>query len=302
MRPVLTPGGRILATGTPYHEEDLWNYCEDSGGFHVIRYPACDEHYNHILWPERFTEDVLRNIAVEVGNSAFTTQYLCQSASSSGEVFQRDWFTIADKLPRDANNKLQIKELWWVWDTAVSAKTSADYTAGVLGGIANDGKAYIVNAIHGQWEPSQAKAEICKAYMDSVKTFGEAVQGALIEDTKEARVLKSWIDEDKELRSLSMILCSHEGLDKYSRAARIVPKCEAGNVCLLHNGWNEAFINELTRFTADGRHAHDDWVDAFSYLLSRIFGIYQKKTSNNQYLPRAFGVGRGGNRPNFIGN
>jgi hypothetical protein len=76
MRPVLTPGGRILATGTPYHEEDLWNYCEDSGGFHVIRYPACDEHYNHILWPERFTEDVLRNIAVEVGNSAFTTQYL----------------------------------------------------------------------------------------------------------------------------------------------------------------------------------------------------------------------------------
>lgn len=294
MRPVLTPGGRILATGTPYHEEDAWNYCEKEGGFNVIRYPACNDNFENILWPERFTIDVLHQIAEEVGSSAFTTQYLCKSSSSSGEVFQKEWFAITNELPKN-NDSYDIGDMWWTWDTAISQKTSADFTCGVLGGVSRDGKAIILDVVHGKFTPAQTKKEIVKAYRNSVKMFGDKVQGVLIEETKESHVWKAWIEEDKETRDIAVILCPHEGIDKYSRAARIVPKCESRSVLLYKGEWNDKLLSELSKFTADGRHAHDDLVDAFSYLLSRLYKIYNKKANNSQFLPGAFGRGNGGN-------
>jgi phage terminase large subunit-like protein len=96
------------------------------------------------------------------------------------------------------------------------------------------------------------------------------LRGILLEDTKEARVLKSWIDSDITTRDIPILLTPHHNMDKYARAAQIVPKCEAGNVKILESV-DKAFLHELLSFQRDGRHATDDWCDAFTYLLARLF-------------------------------
>lgn len=275
--PMLVPGtGQLLVIGTRYHEEDLYASLM-AGGLEALIYPAEDA-CGEILWPERFTRAALdaRRRPPLGSPGSYASQYLCRPLAATGEVFRRAWFPRVGDAP-------ELRDLWWSWDTAVSASAGADFTAGVLGGLGVDGHVYLLAVTRGQWEPYQAKARIIAAWEDSRARWGARVRGMLCEDTKDGRVLAAWLRESAG--QIPVLPTSPAGDGKATRAAVILPYCEAGRVRLVtpasptpplpgvDPGWADTLLAELVSFTRDGRHAHDDQLDALVYLLSRLFGL-----------------------------
>jgi len=266
--PMLVPEtGKLLVIGTRYHEDDLYASLL-AGGMEALLYPA-EDGAGKILWPERFSRTELdaRRRPPLGSESAYAAQYLCQPVSAAGEVFRGEWFETVDTIP-------PLLELWWAWDTAVSDDPSADYTAGVLGGLGADGNVYLLDIARGQWPPYQAKREIIAAWAGSKPLYPQ-MRGMLCEDTKEGRVLLAWLREGAP--DIPVVPTSPGGQDKATRADLVLPYCEAGRVKLRRGTWNEAFLTELKSFTRDMRHRHDDQVDALVYLLARLFNLSLKQ-------------------------
>ena len=264
LMPILVPGGVIRAVGTPYYDDDLYVTLEDVG-FTVKTFPAEDSAGN-IMWPGRFTRDVLDKIKEKIGIRRYTTQYLCKRVSITGAVFTENMFDVVNELP-------PLREVWWMWDTAISEKTSADYTVGILGGLGEDGYVYVLAVTRGKWAPATAKQRIKDAWDWSRRRYGELVRGMYVEDTKEGQVFKSWLAADEGTKSISVDTISHRGVDKYTRASRVLPMCEAGRIKLLKGSWNDDFTGELLSFTATRDHTHDDQVDAFVYLVTKLLDL-----------------------------
>lgn len=269
LRPMLVPEtGKMLIVGTRYHQDDLYGIFLRGGIRHAI-YPAEDEQ-GVILWPHRFTRESLEaNKTPPEGSAAsYATQYLCQPVNPAGEIFNREWFPI-DVSPDD------LTEVYWSWDTAVTAKTSADFTAGVLGGIGKDKDAYVLDVLRGQWEPGEAKRQILGAWNRARGVYGGRLRALLVEDSQAGRVIQAWIKESAP--QIPVLLVSPAGQDKATRANLIVPYCEARRVHVVEGAgvkpWVDIFLDELAMFTATKRHAHDDMVDALVYLVCRLFGL-----------------------------
>jgi predicted phage terminase large subunit-like protein len=284
--PMLVPKtGKLLVIGTRYHELDLYASLM-AGGMEALIYPAEDA-LGNILWPERFSREALdaRRRPPLGSEASYRMQYLCEAVAAMGEVFRAEWFPVEERLP-------ELRALYWIWDTAVSEKTAADFTAGVLGGLGVDGNIHLVDAQRGQWAPTEAKERVIQAYRRAQATWGRRLQGILVEDTKEGRVLQAWIREAAP--EIPVILISHEGVDKYTRAAKALPYCEAGQIRLLQGAWNSGLIAELVSFTPDGRHAHDDWTDAVVYLVAYLLGLTFRENLPPVVIPAqpAFGVAR----------
>lgn len=254
--PILVPDGRLIIVGTPYHELDLYTELE-SVGYRVVKYPAVQPD-GTLLWPERFTAAFLESKRRELGLAAFSSQYLVQPITPSGEIVKREWFSIIETCP-------PLVETWWAWDTALSEKTTADETAGVYGGKTADGDIIICNLTHAHIAPDKVQQTILQSALSQV------AHGVLLEDTKEARVWKAWMQQTPHAPPI--ILASHGGISKYARLAAVLPVIEAGRVKLLRGSWNNDFITQVCSFTPDGRHAHDDITDAMVYLLARLLNI-----------------------------
>jgi predicted phage terminase large subunit-like protein len=264
LMPILVPGGLIRAVGTPYYDDDLYVTLEDIG-FTVKTYPAEDAAGN-IMWPSRFTREVLDRIKEKIGVRRYTTQYLCKRVSITGAVFTENMFEVVNELP-------PLREVWWMWDTAISEKTSADYTVGILGGLGEDGYVYVLAVSRGKWAPATAKQRIQDAWEWSRRRYGELVRGMYAEETKEGEVFKAWLAADPATQAISVDLVSHKGVDKYTRASRVLPMCEAGRIKLLRAPWVDDFLGELLSFTATRDHTHDDQVDAFVYLVTKLLDL-----------------------------
>ena len=262
LMPMLIPGGKLLVIGSRYHEDDLYGQLM-RGGMKTLHYPAEDESGN-ILWPERFTREHLdAQATAPLGSLAsYTMQYLCRAISTHGEVFKREWFDIVPAAP-------VLRQVFWSWETAVTASKTADYTAGILGGIGEDGDVYILRAVRGQWNPTRAKTEIAAAWEQARAVHGSTCQAVLCEETKEGSVLQSWLRESNA--SIPLIMMPTEGKDKFTRASPVLPYCEGHRVKLVAGGWNDDLLTELVGFTQAMRHAHDDQVDALVYLLRRLY-------------------------------
>lgn len=267
--PMLVPNqSKLLVIGTRYHEEDLYSTLEQ-GGMETLLYPAekTKEGKRILLWPGRWTPEALdeRKVPPKGSDSSYAAQYLCTPVSARQLVFKEWMFEIvgAEEIPA-------IPELWWVWDGAVTKKTSADYTAGVLGGLGKENNlTYILNALRGQWEPGVAKQKIIQAFMLSRAVYGKAVRGILVEETKEGKVFRDWFRE--VAKEMPVILVPHGGLDKFTRASEVLPYCQAENVKFKEGPWVEDLLDELKAFTPDDSHTHDDWVDALVYLLKYLY-------------------------------
>lgn len=277
--PMLVPEtGRLLIIGTRYHEEDLYATLM-AGGMPAQIYPAEDA-AGHILWPKRFTRAALQaRRHPPLGSAAsYAAQYLCTPQHPAGEVFRRGWFPLLTGEPPS------LEEVWWAWDTAVGVTTTADYSAGLLGGRGADGLVYVLAVARGRWAPSTAKMQVIAAWDRARAHWGSRLRGALVEDTKEGRVLQAWLRESAA--HIPVVLVSPGGQDKATRAALIAPYCEAGRVLLCPGvdgtGWTDDLLSELAAFTPDGRHTHDDQVDALVYLTARLLGL----------TPRAHAPGR----------
>lgn len=128
----LEPGGAIVVTFTPWHEDDLGGRIlnsDEQNQYVQIEFPALDGS-GAALWPERFDEAALAELRKDVGERAFQALYMLQPAPEEGLIFK--WFPEHD----DPDN---VYAVLMPIDTAWTERSDSDYTAVTAWGLTPSG-------------------------------------------------------------------------------------------------------------------------------------------------------------------
>lgn len=242
-----------------------------------------------LLCPERFDQPYLQDLQSIAGGQtpqSYAAQYQQRPAPSTGNIFQRDWFTERwEELPAD---------LYMVqsWDCAFKDAKTSDPVAGHVWGY-KAGKFYLVDRIHDRMGlPATAAC---------IKTFWRRwprAMGKLIEAKANGPAVEQVLR--KEVPGL--ILIEPEG-GKLARANAIAPLAKAGNIVLpspsailrLNAGkpnqvaltyeWIDKMLEELVTFPES---RHDDDVDAMTQAI-----IFLHDHGAGSYLEAMRRVSRG---------
>lgn len=289
----LEPNGTIILIQTRWHQDDLAgrilasDFAEE---WTVISFPALATESDVLgrqpgdaLCPDRFDETALARIRRVLGNS-FYALYQQTPMPPEGDFFKRTWFEVLPALPAGP--------WWWVryWDFA-SSKDKGDYTAGVLMGLHQTHKFYVIADVqHGQWDSEERNAVIAQtAALDRI-TYGD------VHVWREREGGASGVDAAKAFVKMLRGYPAYAEVIRGSKEVRAEPlqaQAMVGNVKLLAGAWNKPFLDELAGFP----FAHDDQVDAASGAFRRLGALEQRagkysadeapSAGQAQYIPAA---------------
>ena len=178
------------------------------------------------------------------------------SITPRGNVFQAEWFKVV-KAPPDSVRR-------WVrhWDLAVSVRSSADFTAGALVGLAEDGVLCIADMRRFRSEWPDTRRQIVDVVREepgvTLAVEKVAFQLAAVQDLR----------RDPALVNTALVEVTPDR-DKLARAYAWSSRAEAGKVVLVDGPWVPGFINECVAFSGDGA-THDDQVDAVSGAVQAL--------------------------------
>jgi predicted phage terminase large subunit-like protein len=220
-----------------------------------------------LLCPDRIDDGEIAKLnGVEMTSQAFAGQYMQEPFSAKGEIFMREWFPIVEMPDPKDFAFFQITV-----DTAVSAKTSADFTVFLLSGLTRGYEVIHLDMTRGRWEPGEAVRRMGEFWMNWATRLKNKRIVVRIEDTDAAKVFRDWLRRIYPF--ISVVLISHGGVDKVVRARRVAPVCESNRVKLAKGPWNDVFIHEHLAFRGDMLHKHDDIVDTSSYAIATMLRI-----------------------------
>lgn len=206
-----------------------------------------------LLFPERFPAETVAQLKREKGSYAWAGQYQQRPAPREGGMFKRHWFEIVDAAPARGR---RIR----AWDFAAT-EGGGDFTAGVRVSLAEDGIFYVEHVARGQLSPHNVdRLLLSTASQDEVQV------SILIPQDPGASGKTDAAAKVKLLRGYDVRVKPVTG-SKEARARPAAAQAEAGNVKLVRDDWNEAFLEELCSFPAG---AHDDQVDAFADALTAL--------------------------------
>lgn len=180
---------------------------------------------------------------------------------AEGALFKREWFNVIDTAPDG---------LTWVraWDLAISKRDSADRTASVRVSADSFGNVYIADGIAGRWEWNEAREIIVSTAMTErhrIVVERVAFQLAAVQE----------LQADPRLIGVGIVpdLPHSEGTGesvKVERARVWQARAASGKVILIRGAWVSDWLDEVTAFTADMTHRHDDYVDATSAAVRHL--------------------------------
>ena len=271
----LEPGGAIILNGTRWHLDDptgrVLKYFKAIYGdrMAILKFPAIAEEDDPLgreigeaLWPERYPIEVLRDkeaLAIAGGNVyGWSALYQQNPLVHDGGLFKADYFKpLIDQCP-------EIVSKCRYWDLAMSGKTSADFTAGVMIGQGVDGHYYILDVKHKRvdW------GDLVKYMADVMLEDGASVQQGIEEKGYMSRAITD-LNQDYRLHGYA-IFGYPVDTDKFTRAAPLASKFAAGLVHVLNRGWTQEYIEELLLFRGDNSDVHDDQVDSSSGAWAMI--------------------------------
>lgn len=254
--PRLTPHGRVIIINTRWHHDDLTARLELQG-WPILHTPALDDE-DKSYWPEYWTAEKLRSRREEIGSREFETQYQGRPTADVGNILK--WFPTYDRLP-------ELRETIHRWDTAWSAKQTADFSACVSLGVGVDNNIYVLSG----WQDRLEVPELCEAMIALYEL--EKPDKIIVEQTASAeRVVKS-----VKARTMLPIFTEPvpKRMDKTARVNAASPYFEAGRVLFParyhrnYGPWVEELIEQAKQFPYA---QHDDWVDALVGGVLRLVG------------------------------
>jgi len=253
----LEPSGAIILMATRWHADDLTGRALQMSdeGWKRLRLPALAEdndplgrEYGAALWPDRFSREGLERVRTAIGAYDFAALYQQSPLPSGGGLFDATKIEVVDYVP-------ECKQVVRFYDLAVTAKKTSDYTVGLKLGITADERPVILDVYRAQRElPDVQEAIVQNAQIDGVE-----VQFRL-EAEKAGIVQLQFLHRDQRLRAYTFDAKAPEG-DKYTRAAPVAARVNAGRAMMVKAAWNRAFLDELAVFP---QGEHDDQVDALS--------------------------------------
>lgn len=282
----LEPGGAVILNATRWHLDDptgraLQRFRDIYGDKMVVLvFPAIaedDDPLNELLtrkpgdalWPERYPIDVLRLIERRSGPYSWNALYQQRPVPSEGGLFKRENFQRIRTLP-------EFDQVVRFWDLAMSAKTSADYTAGVKIGVTENGRIVIADVVHERKE----WGDVPELMAQTMLTDGPLCVQGIEEKGYMSRAVQD-LNADGRLRGYAVFGYPKE-VDKLTNALPFAAKVAAGLVYVLEDVWTDAFIEELCSFTGNGDET-DDQVDAAAGAWNMLAGGAAGLAGNIEY-------------------
>jgi predicted phage terminase large subunit-like protein len=211
--------------------------------------------------------EVLETTRAQMGERAFSAQYLQQPIPEEGGMFKRSWFRAAAHYPFDEPGAFILQS----WDTAMTSNDSSDWSACTTW-LVHDGNYYLMEVLRGRYRFPELK----KMVRRQIEAYDPA--HVLVEYKGSGISLVQELEADG-----IKIEPYRSNLEKDVRAGRASVAVEAGRVFLPQkmDPGTQAFLDEVLSFPG-GRH--DDQVDSMSQAInwwenrlqapSAMFGTY----------------------------
>lgn len=217
-----------------------------------------------LTFPEKWSVEELLAVRKEKGPSEFAAQYLIDPVPADTAYFPR---TKAVLRPRSEFPPLDT--LWNVMavDPAISQKKWADFSAIVVVGWDQDGKAWVTDIRRGKWAESETVAQIYDAY-ERVTHRGGHVASIGFEAIGFAKIFSRIFTAEGERRNFYLPVTKLErdtNAAKNTRIRALEPLWASGDVIFASDIPQLAeFLDEADRFRPDRESAHDDMLDALA--------------------------------------
>lgn len=209
-----------------------------------------------LLFPERFSDTVIARDEKAMTEYAIAGQWQQRPVPREGGLFKRHWFEgkIIGSAPTGTV---------WVrhWDLAATAKKTSARTAGVKLGRTPDGKFVVGHVVKTQSEGN----EVRKLIKATAESDGDSVKISLPQDPGQAGKVQA--QDMIAMLAGWVVKAEPETGDKVTRAEPFSAQCEAGNVYLVKDEWNESYLDELCLFPGG---QFKDQVDASSGAFGQL--------------------------------
>lgn len=261
--PRLDHGGQLIVVMTRWHKDDLAGWMMNSPGFedwHILSLPAervQDDGTRRILFPERFTPELLEKEKSRMGTANYNCVYLCDPAGEEGADFKASWIDSGryDRLPEHLTLFAGI-------DLAIGRRETNSRFAFCVIGMDKAGTAYILDAYRDRIsfsEQLKAAKRIFRLHSPRlIVVESNAYQAAFAESLR----------TDPETRRLP-IKTENTNDDKHARIRGMAPLFESGAIRLPRPetaGWVSQMEEELLHFP----HGTEDMLDALWLALRGV--------------------------------
>lgn len=268
----LEKGGAILLTMTRWHTHDLagellraMSESDSADQWEVLMLPGLAGHTHHPddprvpgapLWPDKYSRDFLERLR---GQNAYEFEALYQQSpkSAGGGLFDTTKIEIVDTSP-------PCRRVVRFYDLAVTAKASADFTAGLKLGVTDDERFVVLDV----WRAQKELPDVQEAIIQNARVDGAEVPIRL-EAEKAGIVQLQFLLRDARTRAYTIDAKPPKG-DKFTRAGPVATRVNNGRVLLVRAPWNRTFLDELAFFGPSAEH--DDQVDALSGAYEMLVG------------------------------
>lgn len=274
----------ILVIQTRWHLDDLSGRLElvDEGegaeGWRTISLPAIAEEpiadydprkVGEALWADRYDLNNLKKTETTVGIYEFSALYQQSPQPSSGGMFKREKFNLIKELPADILRVVRF------WDLALSSKTMADYTVGVMMGITASGRIVIMDMQRFQKEWDDVEPLIASRAVIDLKDVQVGIEQTFYASRAVTKLLKRPELHQHTIRGIK------PDADKVTRARPFEARVGAGLVDVVQSGWTGALLDELCAFPMG---KHDDIVDACSGAYTMLDTHIETKVYSDNVL------------------
>ena len=272
------PGAKVLLIMSRWHEDDLiGRLLKAETGMRIkrLRMPAIAEDDDMLgrrpgdaLCPQRYDEDALDRIRVDVGPGAWASLYQQRPIAVGGGMFRRDRFgtftsTVAgDETFHHLGETLVNDDLCWrfaTMDPAFTKTKKSDYTVCAVWGVApTDPHGLMLLDLRRVRVEHADHAPLVKEMWDRWKPAWVGIEKqmatlSLFDSVQREGVVVRWLTPDK---------------NKVARAETAVAMVDAGRVWLPANArWVSEFLDEVVSFPVA---AHDDQVDVLAYACAEL--------------------------------
>jgi predicted phage terminase large subunit-like protein len=252
------------------HLDDLVGHLIEQGGWTHLNLPAIAEvdgwiplgggrvHHRHIgdvLHPEREPLAVLDELKQTIGSLEFAAQYQQQPVPIEGNLVKWSWFRFYDEPPE----LLPTDRIIVSWDTAMSSKELADYSACVVLHVRGQ-TVYVRDVFRARLDYPDLRRKVIE--MD---WHWRRVNYALFVEKKGSGMS---LLQDLRQHDIYAIGIEPEG-NKIMRMSEQTARIEAGSVLLPKQAsWLDEFRHEVLAFP---NCRYNDQVDALSQGLKRAF-------------------------------
>lgn len=267
--PALRRGGKIRVHGTILHEDSLLARLRKNKEWHVRFYRAHKsfDEFTDILWPEQFSEEILRSIRQryieDFDSNGYSQEYLNDPFDNSEAYLRKEWFQPMADDDFESDKKMAVGV-----DFAVSKGDKANRTSLTIGGQSASNNLHVVGQRVDKWDI----LEIIEQMFEVQEMYDP--QAFFVEDGIIWLSIAPILNQEMRIRNV-FLNCIPIGStkDKAVRGRSLQKRMKSGSMFFDKEAlWYPGYESEMLRFTGHGEARLDDQFDSTA-ILSRGLDI-----------------------------